>query len=137
MTATLAPVAPNTQPAIPVPMLDVSRENDRLRDQLDAAIAEVCRSGAFIHGPACAQLEAAIAKYCGADHAIGCASGSDALLLALMVLGIGPGDEVILPSFTFFATAGAVWRLGARPGFVDVDPATFNLDPGDVIGKIS
>jgi dTDP-4-amino-4,6-dideoxygalactose transaminase len=137
MTATLAPVAPNTQPAIPVPMLDVSRENDRLRHQLDAAIAEVCRSGAFVHGPACAQLEAAVAQYCGTEYAIGCASGSDALLLALMVLGIGPGDEVILPSFTFFATAGAVWRLGARPVFVDVDPATFNLDPGDVIGKIS
>jgi dTDP-4-amino-4,6-dideoxygalactose transaminase len=118
-------------------MLDVSRENDRLRDELDAAIAEVCRSGAFVHGPACAKLEAAIAEYCGTEHAVGCASGSDALLLALIVLGIGPGDEVIMPSFTFFATAGAVWRLGARPVFVDVDPITFNLDPGDLIGKIS
>jgi dTDP-4-amino-4,6-dideoxygalactose transaminase len=118
-------------------MLDVSRENNRLRDELDAAIAEVCRSGAFVHGPACAKLEAAIAAYCGTEYAVGCASGSDALLLALMVLGIGPGDEVVLPSFTFFATAGAVWRLGARPVFVDVDPATFNLCPGDLIGKIS
>jgi len=139
MTATLAPNAPNTNTknTTTVPMLDVSRENDRLRDELDAAIAEVCRSGAFVHGPACAKLEAAIAEYCGTEHAVGCASGSDALLLALIVLGIGPGDEVIMPSFTFFATAGAVWRLGARPVFVDVDPTTFNLDPGDLIGKIS
>jgi dTDP-4-amino-4,6-dideoxygalactose transaminase len=137
MTATLAPATPNTLPATSVPMLDVSRENDRLRDELDAAIAEVCRSGAFVHGPACAKLEAAIAEYCGTEHAIGCASGSDALLLALMVLGVGPGDEVIMPSFTFFATAGAVWRLGAKPVFADIDPETFNLDPGDLIGKIS
>jgi dTDP-4-amino-4,6-dideoxygalactose transaminase len=137
MPATLAAAAKHTPSATSVPMLDVSRENDDLRDELDAAIAEVCRSGAFVHGPACAQLEAAVADYCGAEHAIGCASGSDALLLPLMALGIGPGDEVILPSFTFFATAGTVWRLGARPVFVDVDPATFNISPGDLIGKIS
>jgi len=118
-------------------MLDVSRENNRLRSEIDAALAEVVRSGAFVHGPACAKLEAAVAAYCGAEHAIGCASGSDALILPLMALGVGAGDEVILPSFTFFATAGAVWRLGARPVFVDIDPATFNLSPGDLIGKIS
>ena len=124
-------------PAIAVPMLDVSRENDRLRDELDAAIAEVCDSGAFVHGPACGRFEAAAAKYCGAEHAIGCASGSDALLLALMVLGVGPGDEVIVPSFTFFATASAVWRLGARPVFADIVPETFNLDPADVLYKLT
>jgi dTDP-4-amino-4,6-dideoxygalactose transaminase len=118
-------------------MLDVSRENGRLRKEIDAAIGEVCRSGAFVHGPACGQLESAVAAYCGTEHAIGCASGSDALLLPLLALGIGAGDEVILPSFTFFATAGAVWRLGARPVFVDIDPATFNMSPGDLIGKIS
>jgi len=118
-------------------MLDVSRENNRLRAEIDAALAEVCRSGAFVHGPACGQLETAVAEYCGAEHAVGCASGSDALLLALMVLGVGQGDEVILPSFTFFATAGAVWRLGAKPVFVDIDPATFNISPGEVIGKIT
>ena len=137
MSATLAAATQHTPSTTSVPMLDVSRENDRLRDDLDAAIAEVCRSGAFVHGPACARLEAAIARYCGTEHAVGCASGSDALLLPLMALGIGPGDEVIMPSFTFFATAGAVWRLGARPVFVDVDPVTFNLSPGDLIGKIT
>jgi dTDP-4-amino-4,6-dideoxygalactose transaminase len=118
-------------------MLDVTRENGRLRGEIDAAIAAVCDSGAFVHGPACAKLEAAIADYCGTEHAVGCASGSDALLLSLMALGVGPGDEVIVPSFTFFATAGAVWRLGARPVFADIRPETFNLDPGEVVYKIS
>lgn len=133
MSATLAPPAA----ALPVPMLDVTRQNDSLRDEIDAALADVCRSGAFVHGPAVARFEAAMADYCGTEHAVGCASGSDALLLALMVLGIGPGDEVIVPSFTFFATASAVWRLGARPVFAEIKPDTFNMSAADVIGKIS
>jgi dTDP-4-amino-4,6-dideoxygalactose transaminase len=137
MSAATAIAIPQSQKISSVPMLDVSRENNRLHAEIEAAIAEVCRSGAFLHGPACAKFEAAIAEYCGTEHAIGCASGSDALLLPLMALGVGSGDEVILPSFTFFATAGTVWRLGARPMFVDVDPVTFNLDPGDLVGKIS
>lgn len=124
-------------PATAVPMLDVCRENNRLAEPIAAAIAEVVRSGAFVHGPACARFEKAMAEYCGTEHAVGCASGSDALLLALIALGIGPGDEVIMPSFTFFATAGAVWRLGARPVFVDINPATFNIDPADVLYKLT
>jgi dTDP-4-amino-4,6-dideoxygalactose transaminase len=118
-------------------MLDVSRENKRLEAEIDAALAEVCRSGAFVHGPACAKFEAAMADYCGTKHAVGCASGSDALLLALLALGVGPGDEVIVPSFTFFATASAVWRLGAKPVFADIRPDTFNLDPADVLYKLT
>jgi dTDP-4-amino-4,6-dideoxygalactose transaminase len=129
--------AQNAAPPLPVPMLDVCRENTRLADQLNAAMAEVARSGAFVHGPACHKFEAEMAKYCGSEHAIGCASGSDALLLVLLALGIGPGDEVIVPSFTFFATASAVWRLGAKPVFVDILPETYNLDPADVLYKIS
>lgn len=123
--------------ALPVPMLDVNRQNQPLRGEVDAVISEICASGAFVHGPACRELETAIADYCGTEHAIGCASGSDALLLALMAIGIGPGDEVILPSFTFFATAGSVWRLGATPVFADILPETFNLDPTDVAKKIT
>jgi dTDP-4-amino-4,6-dideoxygalactose transaminase len=119
-----------------VPMLDVGRQNAPLKDEIAAAMAEVVDSGAFVQGPACRELEEAMADYCGTRHAVGCASGSDALLLSLMALGIGRGDEVVLPSFTFFATAGAVWRLGAKPVFADILPDTFNIDPADVARKI-
>ncbi len=132
MTAATAPLAPT-----PVPMLDVNRQNGPLMAEFQAAIAEVAKSGAFVHGPACKAFEAATAEYCGVEHAIGCASGSDALLLALMALGIGPGDEVIIPSFTFFATASSVTRLGATPVFADIVPATFNIDPADVARKVT
>lgn len=112
-----------------VPLLDVGRENEPLEGEFHAAIQRVYRSGGFVLGPECQALEARMAQLCGTDHAIGCASGSDALLLALMAHGVGPGDEVIVPSFTFFATASAVCRLGARPVFVDIEPSSFNLDP--------
>ena len=121
----------------PVPLLDVQRQNNPIRPEIDAAISRVCDSGAFVHGPACRELEAAVAEYCGTEHAVGCASGSDALLLALVALDIGAGDEVLLPSFTFFATAGAVWRVGAKPVFVDIEPETFNLCPRDAAAKIT
>src|SRR3954467_7943448 len=124
-------------PVSSVPMLDVNRENKKMGAEIEAAMAEIVRSGAFVHGPACAKFEAAMAEYCGTEHAVGCASGSDALLLVLLALGIGPGDEVIVPSFTFFATASAVWRLGAKPVFADIVPETFNLDPADVVYKIT
>ncbi len=93
-------------------------------------MAEVMQSGRFILGPACERFEEAFARVCQVPYAVGCASGSDALLLALMACDVGAGDEVILPTFTFFATASAVVRLGARPVFVDIDPASFNLDTG-------
>lgn len=114
---------------IPVPLLDVSRGNSPLRDELLSAMARVLDSGQYIGGPDCQAFEQAVAQYCDTKYAVGCASGSDALLLALMALDIKSGDEVILPSFTFFATASCVSRLGATPVFVDVDLETFNIDP--------
>lgn len=127
----------DTPASMPVPMLDVNRQNAPLLGEIEAAMTQVARSGAFVHGPACRDFEAAMAAYCGTQHAVGCASGSDALLLALMVLGVESNDEVILPSFTFFATASAVTRLGAKPVFADILPDTFNLDPTDVARKIT
>ena len=102
-----------------------------------AALGRVCDSGGFVLGSEVTQLEQQLAVYCQAKHAIGCASGSDALLLALMALDISAGDEVILPSFTFFATASAVTRLGARPVFADIDPQTFNIDPEHVASLVT
>jgi len=121
----------------PVPLFDISRQHQALEREIAAAMVKVCSSGKFILGPDVIELEAATAKYCEAKHAISCASGSDALLLALMAFDIGPGDEVICPSYTFFATASAVARLGATPIFVDIDPKTFNLDVGLVADEIT
>jgi dTDP-4-amino-4,6-dideoxygalactose transaminase len=141
-TAGLANFTPGVTPAatpspLPVPLLDVRRQYEPLKEQLLAAIAQVCESGRFVLGPECEQLEVALAKYCHTDHAIACASGSDALLLALMAYDIGRGDEVIMPTYTFFATAGAVWRVGAKPVFVDLDPHTYNIDPAKIEAAIT
>jgi len=111
-----------------VKLLDVPRGNEPIRDEILAAIAKVVDSGSFLFGEDCKQLEETVAKISGAKFGIGCASGSDALLLSLMALGVGEGDEVIVPSFTFFATASAVTRLGAKPVFVDIEADTFNID---------
>lgn len=118
----------STKPARQVPLLDVGRGNGPLMNEIQAAIGRVCQSGRFVLGPDVQDFEKNVIAYTGARHAIACASGSDAILLALMAYDIGPGDEVICPSFTFFATASAVVRLGAKPVFVDIDPLTFNLD---------
>ena len=104
-----------------VPLLDVNRGNQSLRNEILESIAEVVDSGRFLHGPQVGELECTVAGICQTKQAIACASGSDALLLALMALDIQHGDEVIVPSFTFFATASAVSRLGAIPVFVDID----------------
>lgn len=121
----------------PVPLLDVNRENQALEKELMAALQTVCRSGRFIMGPDCEQLEQRLAELTSARHAIGCASGSDALLLALMAMDLQPGDEVIVPSFTFFATASAVWRLGGVPVFVDIDPETYNVSAQQVAAAVT
>lgn len=112
-----------------VPLLDVSRENGPLSEQIKQTISDIVDSGRFIGGPHCQEFEQRVADLCDTEFAIGCASGSDALLLALMAIGIKAGDEVICPSFTFFATASCISRLGATPIFVDIDPITFNMDP--------
>jgi dTDP-4-amino-4,6-dideoxygalactose transaminase len=117
------------KPNIPVPLLDVNRDNAPYRDAFIEALTGVVDSGKFLHGPEVTLLESEIASYSQVENAIGCANGSDALLLALMALGIGPGDEVIVPSFTFFASVSCITRLGATPVFVDICPDTFNINP--------
>src|SRR5688572_5233949 len=115
-----------------VPLLDLKGQYAPLRAEIETAIKEVCDEQRFVLGPRVAELESSVADYCQTKHGLGLSSGTDALLLALMALDIGPGDEVITTPFTFFATAGVVARLGARPFFCDIDAATFNLDPAAV-----
>jgi dTDP-4-amino-4,6-dideoxygalactose transaminase len=131
--------APSESPtsAASVPLFDTRRQFDALREQIRAAIDRVAESGRYILGQECEAFEQSLARYCGVRHGVACASGSDALLLALMALGIGPRDEVLLPSYTFFATAGAIWRLGAKPVFVEIDPITFNIDPSRIEDRIT
>lgn len=120
-----------------VPLLDLKRQNDALRPQIEAALKGVLDTNAFILGGEVALLEGELADYCGVKHAIGCASGSDAILLALMALDIGPGDEVITTPYSFFATVSSITRLGATPVFVDIDPLTFNIDIDQLEAKIT
>jgi len=118
--------------AKPIPFVDLAAQRRRLGAAIDAALARVTEHCQFILGPEVRALEAELARFCGARHAVSCASGTDALVLVLMAKGIGPGDAVICPSFTFCATAEVVALLGATPVFADVDEATFNIDPGSL-----
>jgi len=120
-----------------VPFFDLAVQFKSVEGEVKSALDEVFQSQQFILGSKVQELEETIARYCGTRHAVGVASGSDALLLSLMAVGIGPGDEVFLPPFTFFATAGSVSRLGAVPVFVDIDPVTYNLDPSKIEEKLS
>jgi len=120
-----------------VPLLDLQSQYALLRDELRQAVEKVMDSQRFVLGDEGRRLEASVAQYVHAKHAIACASGSDALLLALMALDVSAGDEVITTPFTFFATAAAITRLGARPVFVDIDPATYNLDTSRVADVIT
>ncbi|TWU08326.1 DegT/DnrJ/EryC1/StrS family aminotransferase [Stieleria varia] len=125
------------QPTTSVPLLDINRDNRPHREEFIEAITAVLDSGRFLFGPDVVELENEIAQYSQAENAVGCASGSDALLLALMALNIGPGDEVIVPSFTFFASVSCIVRLGATPVFVDICPDTFNVDPECIANAIT
>jgi dTDP-4-amino-4,6-dideoxygalactose transaminase len=120
-----------------VPLLDLQAQNGPLRDEILAAIARVCDSQRFVMGPEIDALEAELAGLLGVPHAVAVSSGTDAVLLALMVLGIGPGDEVVTSTYSFFATAGSIVRVGAQPVLVDIDPATFNVDPAAVSRAIT
>jgi len=120
-----------------VPLLDLGAQYRSIRAEIDAAIAAVVESQRFILGPAVERFEAEAAEYLGVPHAVACASGTDALLLVLKALELEPGDEVIVPAFTFFASAGAIWNAGLRPVFADIDPATFNVDPASVRSVIT
>jgi dTDP-4-amino-4,6-dideoxygalactose transaminase len=120
-----------------VPLFDTKAQHQAIEPELMAAFQRVLRSGHFILGPEVQGFEKTMAEFLGVRHAVGVSSGTDAILLALMTLGIGPGDEVICPSFTFFATAGCIARTGAKPVFVDCCPVCFNLDVADVARKIT
>jgi dTDP-4-amino-4,6-dideoxygalactose transaminase len=117
---------------VSVPLLDLTAQYGEIQVEIDAAVHEVVRSQRFILGPAVEALEDTMAERVGVRHAIGCASGTDALLLALKALQLEPGDEVVIPSFTFFATAGAVWNAGLTPVFCDIDAVTFNITAATV-----
>lgn len=120
-----------------VPLLDLAEQNQILRPEIETALGRVLDTNGFILGAEVAALEKELAEYCGVKHAIGCASGTDALLLALMAFDVGQDDEVITTPFSFFATVSAITRLGAKPVFVDIDPQTYNLDVSQIERKIT
>jgi len=112
-----------------IPFIDLAAQRSRLKDRIDAAVMKVLDEGRYILGPEVEELESQLAEFAGIGRALSCANGTDAILLPLMAWGIGPGDAVFVPSFTFASTAEVVVLAGASPVFVDVDPNTYNMSP--------
>jgi dTDP-4-amino-4,6-dideoxygalactose transaminase len=126
-----------TRTATPVPLLDLKAQYADIRAEVDDAVRRVMESARFIGGPEVSGLEEEVARYSRCAHAVGCASGTDALLLSLWALGVGPGDEVVTSAYSFFASAGTISNNGATPVFVDIDPRTYNMDPHRLEEKIT
>jgi dTDP-4-amino-4,6-dideoxygalactose transaminase len=120
-----------------IPLLDLKRQMASIRSEINQAISAVIDSAKYVMGPEIAQLESEIADYCSAHFAVGCASGSDAIVLALRAAGVQPGDEVITSAYSFYATAGSIWHIGAKPVFTDIDPETYNIDVSQIPKLIS
>lgn len=127
--ATVSMERPDAWGDRPVPALDLKAQYETIREEVEPLVLRIMRDQAFVLGPEVAGLEAEMAAYCQAPYGVGCASGSDALLIPLMAWEVGPGDEVVTTPYSFFATAGAIWRTGAKPVFVDIDPVSYNIDP--------
>jgi len=120
-----------------IPLVDLTAQYHSIKEEIDTAVNATLESGHFILGPAVSKFEESVASYLGMDHAIGLASGTDALVLALRALNIGAGDEVIIPAYTFFATAGTVMSIGATPVFVDIDPVSYQIDVSQIKDRIT
>jgi dTDP-4-amino-4,6-dideoxygalactose transaminase len=123
--------------AVAVPVLDLKAQYQTIRDEIEPVVRDLFESQMFVMGPKVASLEAELAKLCGVAHGIGCASGTDALLLPLMAIDIAHGDEVITTPYSFFATAGTIWRTGAKPVFVDIESDSYNIDPAQIEAAIT
>ena len=120
-----------------VPLLDLKAQYETIKDEVWRVTEKVYEEQRFILGPEVEKLEKEVADYCDCPHAVGVSSGTDALLISLMSIGIGPGDEIITTPYTFFATIGSIVRIGAKPVFVDIDLDTYNMDPGKIEEKIT
>ncbi|SFJ30149.1 DegT/DnrJ/EryC1/StrS family aminotransferase [Planctomicrobium piriforme] len=133
----ILPLSRPQDSAAPVPLIDLVAQYQTIRDEVQTAVTRVFERQSFVLGEEVDNFENDISEYCDARHSIGCASGTDALVLGLMALGIGPGDEVITSPYSFFATASCIVRVGARPVFVDIDPVTYNMNPAAVEAAIT